>query len=67
MMGVRFGSLAASGDQFLGVCFHKISRHIRGLKIFLLKPGYFSKADTENPKLRGNLRPAAVTRGVVHE
>ena len=46
------------------VCFGEITpncyRQIRGLRISPQKPGYFSKADTENPKFRGDLRPTAV-------
>jgi hypothetical protein len=65
LWSVSYGSLAAAGDSILRVRFREITpdcyRQIRSLKISPQKPEYFSKADTENPKLRGCLRPTRDT------
>jgi hypothetical protein len=62
----QYRSLSASGDRILSVCFGEITpdcyRQIKSLKNFPPKPENFSKADSENSKPRGNLRPTAAVR-----
>ena len=62
---VSCGSVAAAGESILSVCFREITPgcyyQFRGLRIFPLNPGYYPKADTENPKFRGDLRPLSDT------
>jgi hypothetical protein len=64
-ISVSVGSVAAAGSHILSVCFGEITpdcyRQIRDLRISPQKPGNFSKADTENPKFRGDLRPTRDT------
>jgi hypothetical protein len=66
---VRNGSVTAAGESILSVCSGEITpdcdRQIRGLRISPPKPENFSKAGTEYPTFRGDLRHTTDARVII--